>query len=103
MIPKYLVERSLCERIYNYGGKSWNYSITAKKVYASREKIIHATSGGGIDVVKYYFRLKSNAEKEIIVEKKCSFWIQLMIFEDKYYLETLKIPQHYIRVSILLY
>jgi hypothetical protein len=27
----------------------------------------------------------------------------LMIFEDKYYLETLKIPQHYIRVSILLY
>jgi hypothetical protein len=27
----------------------------------------------------------------------------LMIFWDKYYLETLKIPQDYIRVSILLY
>jgi hypothetical protein len=42
------------------------------KVYASREKIIHATSGGGIELLNTISG-ESNAEKEIIVERNAAF------------------------------
>ena len=70
-----------------------------KKYTPAERKLYTATSGGGIDgLLNTISGRKAMLKKEIIVEKKLQLLDRIDdLFEDKYYLETLKIPQDYIR------
>ena len=77
-------------RIIPYGQK--NYTPSERKLYT-------ATSGGGIDgLLNTISGRKAMLKKEIIVEKKEQLLARIdVLFEDKYYTETLKIPSDYIK------
>ena len=77
-------------RIIPYGQK--NYTPSERKLYT-------ATSGGGIDgLLNMRSGRKAMLKKEIIVEKKEQLLARIdVLFEDKYYTETLKIPSDYIK------
>ena len=70
-----------------------------KKYTAAERKFYTATSGGGIDgLLNTISGRKAMLKKEIVVEKKESSLARLdVLFENKYYIETLKIPGDYIR------
>ena len=70
-----------------------------KKYTPAERKLYTATSGGGIDgLLNTISGRKAMLKKEIIVEKKLQLLDRIDdLFEDKFYLETLKIPQDYIR------
>nr|WP_314838235.1 hypothetical protein [uncultured Flavobacterium sp.] len=76
-------------RIIPYGQKK--YTPAERKLYT-------ATSGGGIDgLLNTLSGRKAMLKKEIIVEKKEQLLAKLgTLFEEKYYVENLKIPQEYI-------
>ena len=77
-------------RIIPYGQK--NYTPSERKLYT-------ATSGGGIDgLLNTISGRKAMLKKEIIVEKKEQLLARIdVLFEDKYYTETLRIPSDYIK------
>ena len=77
-------------RIIPYGQK--NYTPSERKLYT-------ATSGGGIDgLLNMISGRKAMLKKEIIVEKKEQLLARIdVLFEDKYYTETLRIPSDYIK------
>jgi hypothetical protein len=70
-----------------------------KKYTPAERKLYTATSGGGIDgLLNTISGRKAMLKKEIVVEKKENSLSRLeVLFENKYYTETLKIPIDYIR------
>lgn len=70
-----------------------------KKYTPAERKLYTATSGGGIDgLLNAISGRKAMLKKEIVAEKKVQLLNRIdVLFEDKYYLETLKIPKDYIR------
>ena len=70
-----------------------------KKYTPSERKLYTATSGGGIDgLLNTISGRKAMLKKEIIVEKKEQLLARIdVLFEDKYYTETLSIPLDYIK------
>jgi hypothetical protein len=70
-----------------------------KKYTPAERKLFTATSGGGIDgLLNTISGRKAMLKKEIVVEKKENSLSRLeVLFENKYYIETLKIPMDYIR------
>ncbi|MEM8520265.1 hypothetical protein [Flavobacterium sp. PL12] len=70
-----------------------------KKYSAAERKLYTATSGNGIDgLLNTISGRKAMLKKEIIVEKKERLLARIdVLFEDHYYLETLKIPKLYIK------
>jgi len=70
-----------------------------KKYTPSERKLYTATSGGGIDgLLNTISGRKAMLKKEIIVEKKEQLLARIdVLFEDKYYTETLRIPSDYIK------
>ena len=69
-----------------------------KKYTPSERKLYTATSGGGIDgLLNTISGRKAMLKKEIVVEKKEQLLARIdVLFEDKYYTETLRIPSDYI-------
>lgn len=69
-----------------------------KKYTPAERKLYTATSGGGIDgLLNMISGRKAMLKKEILVEKKEQSLARIdALFEDKYYIETLKIPADYI-------
>ena len=70
-----------------------------KKYTPAERKLYTATSGGGIDgLLNAISGRKAMLKKEIEVEKKEQSLARIdVLFEDKYYIETLKIPEDHIR------
>ncbi|MGO4906131.1 carboxypeptidase-like regulatory domain-containing protein [Flavobacterium sp. W20_MBD1_R3] len=70
-----------------------------KKYTAAERKLYTATSGGGIDgLLNTISGRKAMLKKEIIIEKKEQLLARIdVLFEDKYYTETLRIPSDYIK------
>lgn len=70
-----------------------------KKYSPAERRLYTATSGGGIDgLLNTISGRKAMIKKEIIVEKKEQLLAKIdMLFEDSYYIETLKIPELYIK------
>lgn len=70
-----------------------------KKYTPSERKLYTATSGGGIDgLLNTISGRKAMLKKEIIVEKKEQLLARIdVLFEDRYYTETLRIPSDYIK------
>ncbi|MFE3846570.1 carboxypeptidase-like regulatory domain-containing protein [Flavobacterium sp. LB3P45] len=70
-----------------------------KKYSPAERKLYTATSSGGIDgLLNTISGRKAMLKKEIVVEKKENSLSRLeVLFENKYYTETLKIPSDYIR------
>ena len=70
-----------------------------KKYSAAERKLYTATSRNGIDgLLNTISGRKAMLKKEIIVEKKERLLARIdVLFEDHYYLKTLKIPKEYIK------
>nr|WP_315140042.1 carboxypeptidase-like regulatory domain-containing protein [uncultured Flavobacterium sp.] len=70
-----------------------------KKYTPAERKLYTATSGGGIDgLLNSISGRKAMLKKEIVVEQKEQLLVRIdYLFEEKYYVETLKIPVDYIR------
>ena len=70
-----------------------------KKYTPAERKLYTATSGNGIDgLLNTISGRKAMLKKEIAVEQKEQLLAKIeFLFEDKYYLETLKIPEDYIK------
>lgn len=70
-----------------------------KKYTPAERKLYTATSGGGIDgLLNKISGRKAMLKKEIVIEGREQSLNRLEpIFEDKYYIETLKIPTDYIK------
>ncbi|MFE3866902.1 hypothetical protein ACFX5E_02305 [Flavobacterium sp. LS2P90] len=70
-----------------------------KKYTPAERKLYTATSGGGIDgLLNTISGRKAMLKKEMVIEKKENSLSRLeVLFENKYYIETLKIPVDYIR------
>lgn len=70
-----------------------------KKYTPAERKLYTATSGGGIDgLLNTISGRKAMLKKEIVVEHKEQLLVRIdYLFEEKYYVETLKIPVDYIR------
>ena len=70
-----------------------------KKYTPAERKLYTATSGGGIDgLLNTISGRKAMLKKEIVVEQKEQLLARIdYLFEEKYYVETLKIPVDYIR------
>lgn len=70
-----------------------------KKYTPAERKLYTATSGGGIDgLLNTISGRKAMLKKELVIEKKQQLLARIdVLFEEKYYLETLKIPQDYIK------
>jgi len=70
-----------------------------KHYTAAERKLYTATTGGGIDgLLNMFSGRTAMLKKEIIVEKKEQMLARIdALFEDKYYTETLKIPENYIK------
>jgi hypothetical protein len=70
-----------------------------KKYTPAERKLYTATSGNGIDgLLNTISGRKAMLKKEIVIEKKEQLLARIeVLFEDKYYIENLKIPTDYIR------
>lgn len=68
-----------------------------KKYTAAERKLYTATSGGGIDgLLNTISGRKAMLKKEIVIERKERLLARIdVLFEDKYYTETLKVPSDY--------
>jgi hypothetical protein len=70
-----------------------------KKYTSAERKLYTATSGNGIDgLLNTISGRKAMLKKEILVEKKEQLLVKIEnLFDEKYYIETLKIKADYIR------
>ena len=66
---------------------------------AAERKIYTANSGGGIDgLLNKISGRTAMLKKELVIEKKEGLLLKMdLLFENKYYIETLKIPADYIK------
>ena len=100
MIPKSIILKEVIVNDSSISAESLGIIPYGQKKYTPAErKLYTATSGGGIDgLLNTISGRKAMLKKEIIVEKKVQLLDRIEgLFEEKYYLETLKIPQDYIR------
>ena len=100
MTPKSIILKEVIINESSISAESQGIIPYGQKKYTPAErKLYTATSGGGIDgLLNTISGRKAMLKKEIIVEKKVQLLDRIEgLFEEKYYLETLKIPQDYIR------
>ena len=100
MIPKSIILKEVVVNESTISAESLGIIPYDQKKYTPAErKLYTATSGGGIDgLLNSISGRKAMLKKEIIVEKKEQLLARIaVLFEDKYYIETLKIPSDYIK------
>lgn len=100
MIPKSIILKEVIVNESSITAESLGIIPYSQKKYTpSERKLYTATSGGGIDgVLNTISGRKAMLKKEIIVEKKEQLLVRIdVLFEDKYYTETLRIPSDYIK------
>lgn len=100
MIPKSIILKEVVVNESTISAESLGIIPYDQKKYTPAErKLYTATSGGGIDgLLNSISGRKAMLKKEIIVEKKEQLLARIaVLFEDKYYIETLKIPSGYIK------
>ncbi len=100
MMPKSIVLKEVVISESSISAESLGIIPYGQKKYTPAErKLYTATSGGGIDgLLNTISGRKAMLKKEIIIEKKEQLLARIdILFEDKYYTETLKIPADYIK------
>ncbi|WP_338647351.1 hypothetical protein V5J73_02410 [Flavobacterium sp. KS-LB2] len=100
MMPKSIILKEVIISESSITAESLGIIPYGQKKYTPAErKLYTATSGNGIDgLLNAISGRKAMLKKEIIVEKKEQLLARIeVLFEDKYYIETLKIPNDYIR------
>lgn len=100
MIPKSIILKEVVVNESAISAESLGIIPYGQKKYTPAErKLYTATSGGGIDgLLNAISGRKAMLKKEIAVEKKEQLLARIdVLFEDKYYTETLKIPSEYIK------
>lgn len=100
MIPKSIILNEVIVNESSITAESLRIIPYGQKKYTpSERKLYTATSGGGIDgLLNTMSGRKAMLKKEIIVEKKEQLLARIdVLFEDKYYTETLRIPLDYIK------
>jgi hypothetical protein len=100
MIPKSIILNEVIVNESSITAESLRIIPYGQKKYTpSERKLYTATSGGGIDgLLNTISGRKAMLKKEIIVEKKEQLLARIdVLFEDKYYTETLRIPLDYIK------
>ncbi len=100
MIPKSIILKEVVVNESSITAESLGIIPYGQKKYTPAErKLYTATSGGGIDgLLNAISGRKAMLKKEIAVEKKEQLLARIdVLFEDKYYTETLKIPSEYIK------
>ena len=100
MIPKSIILKEVVVNESAISAESLGIIPYGQKKYTPAErKFYTATSGGGIDgLLNAISGRKAMLKKEIAVEKKEQLLARIdVLFEDKYYTETLKIPSEYIK------
>ncbi len=100
MIPKSIILNEVIINESSITAESLRIIPYGQKKYTPAErKLYTATSGGGIDgLLNTISGRKAMLKKEIVIEKKEQLLARIdVLFEDKYYTETLKIPSDYIK------
>lgn len=100
MIPKSIILKEVVVNESAISAESLGIIPYGQKKYTAAErKLYTATSGGGIDgLLNTISGRKAMLKKEIIIEKKEQLLARIdVLFEDKYYTETLRIPSDYIK------
>lgn len=100
MIPKSIILKEVVINESSISAESLGIIPYSQKKYTPAErKLYTATSGNGIDgLLNTISGRKAMLKKEIIVEKKEQLLARIdVLFENKYYTETLKIPSYYIK------
>ena len=100
MLPKSIILNEVVVNESSITAESLRIILYGQKKYTPAErKLYTATSGGGIDgLLNAISGRKAMLKKEIAIEKKEQLLARIdVLFEDKYYTETLKIPSDYIK------
>ena len=100
MIPKSIILKEVIVNDSSITAESLGIIPYGQKKYTPAErKLYTATSGNGIDgLLNAISGRKAMLKKEIVIEKKEQLLARIeVLFEDKYYIETLKIPTDYIK------
>lgn len=100
MIPKSIILKEVIVNESSITAESLGIIPYGQKKYTPAErKLYTATSGNGIDgLLNTISGRKAMLKKEIVIEKKEQLLARIeVLFEDKYYIENLKIPTDYIR------
>jgi hypothetical protein len=100
MIPKSIILKEVIVNESSITAESLGIIPYGQKKYTPAErKLYTATSGNGIDgLLNTISGRKAMLKKEIVIEKKEQLLARIeVLFEDKYYTESLKIPTDYIR------
>ncbi|WP_240723443.1 hypothetical protein [Flavobacterium sp. GT3P67] len=100
MLPKSIILNEVIVNESTITAESLGIIPYGQKKYTPAErKLYTATSGGGIDgLLNAISGRKAMLKKEIVIEKKEQLLARIeVLFEDKYYVETLKIPTDYIK------
>ncbi|MES2851991.1 MAG: hypothetical protein V4698_03695 [Bacteroidota bacterium] len=100
MIPKSIILKEVIVSESTITAESLGIIPYGQKKYTPAErKLYTATSGNGIDgLLNTISGRKAMLKKEIVIEKKEQLLARIeVLFEDKYYIENLKIPTDYIR------
>ena len=95
MLPKSIILNEVVVNESSITAESLRIIPYGQKKYTPAErKLYTATSGGGIDgLLNTISGRKAMLKKEIVIEKKEQLLARIdVLFEDKYYTETLKIP-----------
>ncbi|MFV8344819.1 hypothetical protein [Flavobacterium sp. ZB4P13] len=100
MLPKSIILNEVIVNESSITAESLGIIPYGQKKYTPAErKLYTATSGGGIDgLLNAISGRKAMLKKEIVIEKKEQLLARIeVLFEDEYYIETLKIPTDYIK------
>ena len=100
MIPKSIILKEVIVNESAISAESLGIIPYGQKKYTAAErKLYTATSGGGIDgLLNTISGRKAMLKKEIVIEKKEQLLARIdVLFEDKYYTETLRIPPDYMK------
>ena len=100
MIPKSIILKEVIVNESSITAESLGIIPYGQKKYTPAErKLYTATSGNGIDgLLNAISGRKAMLKKEIVIEKKEQLLARVeVLFEDKYYIENLKIPTDYIK------
>lgn len=100
MLPKSIILKEVIVNESSITAESLGIIPYGQKKYTPAErKLYTATSGNGIDgLLNTISGRKAMLKKEIVIEKKEQLLARIeVLFDDKYYIETLKIPTDYIK------
>ena len=99
MTPKRIVLKEVIINQYpNITAENLRIIPYGQKKYTPAERKLYAASGGILGLMNIVSGCKEMLKKELEVEKKEQLLTKIdLLFEDKYYLKTLKIPVDYIR------